>query len=124
MPKPPGWIRWLLIGTCAGVSFAHGSNDGQKGVGLIMLILIGVLPAGFALDLSADADRIARTVQATESFERRVLAAGIAGVDSTQLATIDDALLAHGGEHDAAVPPHARTPDRAYSPPPEASGQG
>ena len=108
---PPGWIRWLLIGTCAGVSFAHGSNDGQKGVGLIMLILIGVLPAGFALDLSADADRIARTVQATESFERRVLAAGIAGVDSTQLATIDDALLAHGGEHDDAVPPHARTPE-------------
>ncbi|MBP0723506.1 inorganic phosphate transporter, partial [Escherichia coli] len=37
--KPPLWIRGLLIFTCTGVSFAHGSNDGQKGMGLIMLIL-------------------------------------------------------------------------------------
>src|SRR5258705_10171531 len=51
---PPLWIRGLLMLTCTGVSFAHGSNDGQKGMGLIMLILIGVLPGTFALDLSAD----------------------------------------------------------------------
>jgi inorganic phosphate transporter, PiT family len=38
---PPAWIRGLLVLTCTGVSFAHGSNDGQKGMGLIMLILIG-----------------------------------------------------------------------------------
>ena len=42
--KPPLWIRSLLIFTCTGVSFAHGSNDGQKGMGLIMLILIGTVP--------------------------------------------------------------------------------
>ncbi|HSC83528.1 MAG TPA: inorganic phosphate transporter [Pseudomonas sp.] len=47
---PPWWIRLLLILTCSGVSFAHGSNDGQKGIGLIMLILIGALPLTFALD--------------------------------------------------------------------------
>ena len=41
---PPLWIRGLLILTCTGVSFAHGSNDGQKGMGLIMLILIGTVP--------------------------------------------------------------------------------
>jgi PiT family inorganic phosphate transporter len=41
---PPWWIRGLLIATCTGVSFAHGSNDGQKGMGLIMLILIGTEP--------------------------------------------------------------------------------
>src|SRR4029077_15087034 len=41
---PPLWIRALLILTCSGVSFAHGSNDGQKGMGLIMLILIGTVP--------------------------------------------------------------------------------
>ncbi|MBA5760119.1 inorganic phosphate transporter, partial [Escherichia coli] len=41
---PPFWIRCLLILTCTGVSFAHGSNDGQKGMGLIMLILIGTVP--------------------------------------------------------------------------------
>src|SRR6202040_595823 len=40
---PPLWIRGLLILTCTGVSFAHGSNDGQKGMGLIMLILIGTV---------------------------------------------------------------------------------
>ena len=39
---PPWWIRGLLVLTCTGVSFAHGSNDGQKGMGLIMLILIGI----------------------------------------------------------------------------------
>ncbi len=48
--KPPGWIRSLLILTCSGVSFSHGSNDGQKGVGLVMLVLIGIVPAKFALD--------------------------------------------------------------------------
>ncbi len=52
--RPPWWIRFSLLTTCGGVSVAHGSNDGQKGIGLIMLVLIGLLPAGFALDLNAD----------------------------------------------------------------------
>ena len=52
---PPPWIRGLLMLTCTGVSFAHGSNDGQKGMGLIMLILIGILPGIYALDLGVDA---------------------------------------------------------------------
>ncbi len=51
---PPWWIRAILIGTCTGVSFAHGSNDGQKGMGLIMLILVGVVPAAFALNRTPD----------------------------------------------------------------------
>lgn len=49
---PPTWIRVLLILTCSGVSFSHGSNDGQKGVGLVLLILICFLPAQYALDTS------------------------------------------------------------------------
>ena len=49
---PPWWIRGALIATCTGVSFAHGSNDGQKGMGLIMLILVGTLPMAYALNLS------------------------------------------------------------------------
>jgi phosphate/sulfate permease len=49
---PPPWIRAVLVTTCTGVSFAHGSNDGQKGMGLIMLIMIGLLPAHYALDMS------------------------------------------------------------------------
>ena len=47
---PPFWIRCLLFLTCTGVSFAHGSNDGQKGMGLIMLILIGTVPTAYALN--------------------------------------------------------------------------
>ena len=47
---PPWWIRLTLIGTCTAVSFAHGSNDGQKGMGLIMLILIGTVPTAYALN--------------------------------------------------------------------------
>jgi phosphate/sulfate permease len=49
--NPPSWIRGVLIATCGGVSFAHGSNDGQKGMGLILLALIGFLPAYYAMDL-------------------------------------------------------------------------
>lgn len=47
---PPMWIRAVLVLTCTGVSFAHGSNDGQKGIGLIMLILVGALPVTYALN--------------------------------------------------------------------------
>ena len=49
--EPPPWpIRALMVLTCTGVSFFHGSNDGQKGMGLIMLILIGTVPAAYALN--------------------------------------------------------------------------
>jgi PiT family inorganic phosphate transporter len=51
---PPLWIRAILVLTCTGVSFAHGSNDGQKGMGLIMLIMIGVVPGAFALRMNTD----------------------------------------------------------------------
>jgi PiT family inorganic phosphate transporter len=47
---PPFYIRCLLVLTCGGVSFAHGSNDGQKGMGLIMLILVGTVPTAYALN--------------------------------------------------------------------------
>lgn len=51
---PPLPIRALLVLTCTGVSFAHGSNDGQKGMGLILLILIGILPGAYALNMGAN----------------------------------------------------------------------
>src|SRR6202166_4422272 len=56
---PPWWIRSVLVLTCTGVSFAHGSNDGQKGMGLIMLILIGIIPSIYALNLDANPKSIA-----------------------------------------------------------------
>jgi phosphate/sulfate permease len=49
---PPRWVRGVLLATCGGVSFAHGSNDGQKGMGLILLALIGFLPTYYALNLN------------------------------------------------------------------------
>jgi len=66
---PPWWIRGILILTCGGVSFAHGSNDGQKGMGLIMLILIGIVPTAYALNRAMPASQmvpfiaIAKTTQ-------------------------------------------------------------
>lgn len=66
---PPWWIRGLLILTCTGVSFAHGSNDGQKGMGLIMLILVGTVPISYALNRSMPADQV--TQFATAANETR-----------------------------------------------------
>ncbi len=52
--KPPvWWMRGILILTCSGVSFAHGTNDGQKSIGLIMLTIIGLFPATYALNPQA-----------------------------------------------------------------------
>jgi PiT family inorganic phosphate transporter len=57
--RPPrGWVRCLLILTCSGVSFAHGSNDGQKSIGLIMLTVIGIMPAAFSLNLQIGPDSL------------------------------------------------------------------
>jgi len=66
-PPPPG-TRGLLVATCCGVSFAHGSNDGQKGVGLVMLILIGLVPAGLSVDMTAGPDRLERTTKGPEAI--------------------------------------------------------
>jgi PiT family inorganic phosphate transporter len=55
---PPWWIRGILITTCTLVSFFHGSNDGQKGMGLIMLILIGTVPTAYALNRAMPTSQI------------------------------------------------------------------
>jgi len=59
---PPWWIRGILILTCTLVSFFHGSNDGQKGMGLIMLILIGTVPTAYALNRALPESGIERFV--------------------------------------------------------------
>jgi PiT family inorganic phosphate transporter len=67
---PPLAIRALLVLTCTGVSFAHGSNDGQKGMGLIMLILIGTVPTAYALNRTmheADVDRFVQVSHQAQS---------------------------------------------------------
>ena len=76
---PPWWIRGLLVLTCTGVSFAHGSNDGQKGMGLIMLILVGTVPMAYALNRAMPVGQVTQFVavaQVTEqSLEKYLVAA-------------------------------------------------
>ncbi|WP_127960292.1 inorganic phosphate transporter PitA [Serratia microhaemolytica] len=68
--KPPFWTRIALILSAIGVSFSHGANDGQKGIGLIMLVLIGVAPAGFVLNMSSSSYDITRTRDAVVNLQR------------------------------------------------------
>jgi len=88
--KPPPWpIRLLLIFTCTGVSFAHGSNDGQKGMGLIMLILVGIVPASYALDMSTSPDALNRISVSAQAFDQSLHSAGTvplaAGTDAAHV---------------------------------------
>src|SRR6202051_497643 len=75
--KPPTlWIRGLLILTCTLVSFFHGSNDGQKGMGLIMLILIGVAPTAYALNRAPGEGHAAQFVSSARAASKIVEAHG------------------------------------------------
>src|SRR6195256_4032557 len=73
---PPLWIRGILIATCTGVSFAHGSNDGQKGMGLIMLILIGTVPTAYALNRALPESQVAQFQKTSEAASKVVAAKG------------------------------------------------
>jgi PiT family inorganic phosphate transporter len=86
--RPPILIRMLLILTCTLVSFFHGSNDGQKGVGLLMLILIAFLPAKFALDRDIPQSKMTEMMQSSQQVLQRSLASNPenhAGIDSALL---------------------------------------
>jgi PiT family inorganic phosphate transporter len=83
---PPLPIRALMVLTCTGVSFFHGSNDGQKGMGLIMLILIGTVPTAYALNHAVTAQDIQEFIAASEQaghiLDRHVDKSGILGADA------------------------------------------
>ena len=83
---PPFPIRALMVLTCTGISFFHGSNDGQKGMGLIMLILIGTVPTAYALNHAVTAndiqDFIAASEQAGHILDRHVDKTGILGANA------------------------------------------
>jgi PiT family inorganic phosphate transporter len=80
---PPFWIRGLLILTCTGVSFSHGSNDGQKGMGLIMLILVGTVPTAYALNHAVTAsqsqDFLASSQQTVQVVSKYVNPSAVVG---------------------------------------------
>jgi PiT family inorganic phosphate transporter len=73
---PPLWIRGILIATCTGVSFAHGSNDGQKGMGLIMLILIGTVPTAYALNRALPESQVVQFQKASTAAATVIAAKG------------------------------------------------
>ncbi len=89
--EPKSWIRYLLIGTSAFVSYAHGSNDGQKWVGLAMLILISLLPAIFAMNPQIDVKSLRGDVSHVESV--------FANVDETKLAPEDRVTFGEARDH-------------------------
>ena len=80
---PPFWIRVLLMLTCTGVSFFHGSNDGQKGMGLIMLILIGTVPTAYAVNHAVTyqqtQDFVAVSTQTADMLDHYVSPAAVIG---------------------------------------------
>src|SRR5271167_2543590 len=80
---PPFWIRGLLVLTCTGVSFFHGSNDGQKGMGLIMLILIGTVPTAYAVNHAVSpaqtADFVAVSTQTADMLGKYVSPTAVVG---------------------------------------------
>jgi PiT family inorganic phosphate transporter len=86
---PPWWIRGILILTCSGVSYTHGSNDGQKGMGLIMLILIGTVPTAYALNHAITApqtaDFVAVSRQADDVIQKYVTETAVIGNARTAL---------------------------------------
>lgn len=83
---PPFWIRAILITTCTLVSFFHGRNDGQKGIGLVMLILIGVLPTYFAINKTIDFN--------TLKPELATISSQIALIDTTHASTAEKEKIA------------------------------
>jgi len=102
---PPPWIRGILVLTCTGVSLAHGSNDGQKGMGLILLILVGIIPATYALNPGADPASLQRVVASARSFESTIQepAAG-APTHANSVAQLSAFLKTSGGVTDQTVP--------------------
>lgn len=81
---PPLWIRSILILTCTSVSYAHGSNDGQKGVGLIMLILIAFAPAFFALDRSQPPQKLLMDAKKIEWTLHKIDTLGLSEKERTE----------------------------------------
>jgi phosphate/sulfate permease len=69
---PPFWIRSILILTCTSVSFTHGSNDGQKGIGLVMMILIAFAPAFFSIDVNKSPTELHKHIVAIETIVNKI----------------------------------------------------
>ncbi len=86
---PPLWVRGILITTCTLVSFFHGRNDGQKGIGLMMLILIGILPTYFAVDTSLDVQKLRPDLTTIEQTISKIDVTKLNDAEKTQIIQIN-----------------------------------
>ncbi|HEH9401122.1 TPA: inorganic phosphate transporter [Aeromonas sobria] len=95
---PPFWARLTLVASAMGVSFVHGSNDGQKGIGLVMLVLICMAPSYFALDMNSRSYDLDRTQDANqrimEIYQRNQAALGEV-INFSAPATAQEELMTH-----------------------------
>lgn len=89
---PPMWIRIILILTCSGVSFAHGSNDGQKGVGLMMLILIAIVPSFFALNPEKDIIHIKNDIEVISTIANHIDTARLGANENKKLIEVKNSI--------------------------------
>lgn len=98
---PPMWIRGLMVLSCTGVSFAHGSNDGQKGMGLMMLILVAALPVTYSLNRSVPQSDIPQLITLAETSQTQLLQFSAAPIPAHP----DDVLTTYlrTGQRDAKV---------------------
>lgn len=87
---PPFWIRSIIVLTSTTVSFTHGSNDGQKGVGLVMIILIGIVPVHFALNHHKDIEQLYQNVNNVEVVFQKVDQAQLNALDRASIAVIKE----------------------------------
>jgi len=87
---PPWWIRGLLVLTCTGVSFAHGSNDGQKVMGLIMLILIGTVPVTYALNRAMPPEQVVQFAAIAQVTQRSIQQAAPDAAPADSRATLSE----------------------------------
>jgi inorganic phosphate transporter, PiT family len=92
---PPWWIRGLLVLTCTGVSFFHGSNDGQKGMGLIMLILVGTVPMAYALNRAMPLEQVTPFVAMATTTQQSLSKYAIGPTPADSRATLSEYVRTH-----------------------------
>lgn len=95
--RPPGPVKGLLIAGSAGISLMHGTNDGQKSIGLMLLVLIGIGPALFGIDRQASPETLRAAEQAIQSIEQVTRdAAAAMPADDPNRAVVEDAMKRAG----------------------------
>ena len=85
---PPFLIRMILLLTCTGVSYSHGSNDGQKGIGLVMLILVAIAPSYFALNPNVNLPKVKQEITMVDSILNKTIATHLSKEDSLEVAKV------------------------------------